>query len=766
MREPFVQADRLELPEGLWTEVVRRSGAPGWSPEPQETGPSRSRRAVVIAVAFIVFAAAAVFAWQALAPAERHSRPADPSPSPAAPDLDPLASIPVGWSELPAPPEVRSEAASAWTGHDLLTWGGYVFEGSGDKSPNDDGFIFDAVSQSWSMMPVSPLSSRSAAASAWTGSELVIWGGWDGTDEGATPGVLGDGAAYDPAAGSWRMLPPAPISGRAPLSAWTGTELIVWGSEMRTPDLPRDGAAYDPAQNTWRAIAPAPIELSDATAVWTGREMIVFGAALGGGNDAATPVAVGAAYDPERDAWRRIADSELSPQASTAAWDGEAMIAWDYINASAAYDPAIDAWHSFPDVPLDAAECSPESVSVGSAVFGDYCGITTMFDPRAQRWTDLSRQAPSGGWVMEPVSTGDVVLIPAGRIEGSPRLFAFRPDLGDTNSQRPSVTVEASIETVSHLSPFPNAVAIGEGGVWVSAPRNDGSGGGAVVRVDPRSAEIIARIPVEHLPGWETGGGGLAAGEGSVWSMGGERVDGELRTIVDRIDPSSNRVVEQIDLGPGGPGDVWASDGSLWVVRFTDEANTLEVDRYDLAKGRVAARIPIPGEWSQQIFTYGDTVWVSALTAGSDDAFGGPGSSHLLIRIDAATDQYVGQTSCECGVLAPSGALIWASVDRQLHRYDAMTGADLGPAAATSTPYTQLVPDGEGGVWTFQADGGGAHGMFEHVDPSGTVVGTGSFARDEDSMWGGIATAFDPETNSLWSVQYEDSASVIRFRQR
>ena len=686
MREPFVHADRLELPDGLWTEVVRRSGAPGWSPEPPPTGPTRPRRAVVIAVAFVVFAAAAVFAWQALAPAEPHSRPANPSPSPSAPNVDPLADLPVGWSELPAPPEVRSEAASAWTGHDLLTWGGYVFKGSGDKSPNDDGFIFDAVTRSWSLMPASPLSPRSATATAWTGSELLIWGGWDGTDEGASPAVLADGAAYDPAAASWRMLPATPIAGRAPLSVWTGSELIVWGSGVRTVELPRDGAAYDPAQNTWRVIAPAPIEPSDATGVWTGHEMIVFGAALSGGNDAATPAAVGTAYDPQSDTWRRIADSELSPQASTAAWDGESMIAWDYLNSSASYDPGSDSWRSLPDVPLDPVECSPESVSVARAVFGDYCGHTTLFDPGSQTWSDLTRGGPGGAWVMEPITADDVVLIPAARLEGPAHLFAFRPDLVG-RAPAPPAEVTAEVQTIPHVAPFPNAVAIGEGGVWVSAPRNDGSGGGDVVRFDPKSAEIVARVPVEHLPGWETGGGGIAAGEGSVWSMGNERVDGDLHTIVDRLDPSKNQVVEQIDLGAGGPGDIWAADGSLWAVRFTDVPNTLEVDRFDLAQDRVTARIPIPGEWSQEIFTFRNAVWVSALTTGSDGAFGGSGSQHLLIQIDATTDQVMDQISCECGVSEPSGALIWASTEHQLHRYDAETGADLGPTAGTSTPY-------------------------------------------------------------------------------
>lgn len=75
----------------------------------------------------------------------------------------------------------------------------------------------------------------------------------------------------------------------------------------------------------------------------------------------------------------------------------------------------------------------------------------------------------------------------------------------------------AQVQSIPHVASFPNAVVVGEGGVWVSAPRNDGSGGGDVVRFDPNTAEVIARVPVED-PGWETGGG-LATGEGSVWSI-------------------------------------------------------------------------------------------------------------------------------------------------------------------------------------------------------------------------------------------------------
>jgi hypothetical protein len=252
-------------------------------------------------------------------------------------------------------------------------------------------------------------------ASAWTGREFLIWGG---TDLNTYPyeGFV-DGAAFDPVTGRWRTLPPAPIEGRAPMSVWTGKELIVWGTTARVTPRPRDGAAYDPATNTWRRIADAPIELTDGTAVWTGEEMIVFGAALHGGNASETETAIGAAYDPVQDTWRALPPSELSPQASTAAWSGSEMIAWDYLNGTAAYDPVADRWRVLPRVPIDDYECTPQSVSIpAQAVFGNYCGITPVFSVANDRWRDVSRE-DLAGWVLEPVAAGSAALILAHGLE-------------------------------------------------------------------------------------------------------------------------------------------------------------------------------------------------------------------------------------------------------------------------------------------------------------------------------------------------------------
>src|SRR6202030_377319 len=70
-------------------------------------------------------------------------------------------------------------------------------------------------------------SARSSHTAVWTGSEMIVWGGSDFTPG----GFLDSGARYRPATDRW--LPAAPAgasSGRnSHVAVWTGSEMIVWG---------------------------------------------------------------------------------------------------------------------------------------------------------------------------------------------------------------------------------------------------------------------------------------------------------------------------------------------------------------------------------------------------------------------------------------------------------------------------------------------------------------------------------------------------------
>jgi hypothetical protein len=341
----------------------------------------------------------------------------------AAPELQPRqastwATLEGGWTSLEEPPFTRAGAVAVWTGSELFYWGGETDYGG---TTHSDGALFDPASGSWRLVAAAPIGGRSSAGAVWTGSEVLIWGGW------SSAGELEDGAAYDPAADAWRPLAAGPLSGRVPVaSVWTGAELIVWGDVSRTKaDV--EGAAYDPATDTWRRLAPAPLALNEAGAVWTGEEMVVFGARLDSRNWSDTRDARGIAYNPAQDRWREISPYPLSPQASAVVWSGHEVIAWDYDLAAGAYDPSSDSWRDLPDVPLEFSECYPAGAVGGHVVLAWHCGRAALLDLEQNAWRIVP--APLDGPFGPPVAAGSVFLFAGASHEGRRNgLWAYRPE--------------------------------------------------------------------------------------------------------------------------------------------------------------------------------------------------------------------------------------------------------------------------------------------------------------------------------------------------
>ena len=571
--------------------------------QPCVAGP-RIRRALAAGLALGVFAAGAAVAWQAFHPERSGERGTDEltvAPSPSA-----FEQLPAGWTELPSPPEARAAPAEAWTGDRLLIWGGFVYTGYSDEEAKGDGFAFDARAGTWEPISPSPLAARVSPASEWTGEEMLVWGGSD-LENKQVSRYFGDGAAYDPRTDTWRNLPPAPLSPRAPMSVWTSRELIVWGTAHRLNDRPRDGAAYDPATNSWRTIAEAPIEVTDATAVWTGQEMIVFGAALHGGNFPESETAIGAAYHPATDTWRRLPDSELSPQASTAAWNGREMVAWDDLHGTAAYDPAGESWRRLPKVPLENRGCCPQSVAVGGYVFGTYTGQMTLFDPLDDSWHDISRPDLTD-WGFQLVAADPAVLLLGRDVETKEVLMlAYRPSAPTPRVPAPadeelreSRLVENRSVNDEHAKTAVGSEATGAltstWGGWLlwgdsltttitsgetHVPVPEGLSGGALspVGVD---AGIIAYRADNSGVGWSPDLGRQVElpGHDAHWMPDGSsvavevcEVDGCRLTLVDAFDGTVLRYLVETDEGrgfsvsPDGRNIVYTHrDGGLWTV--------------------------------------------------------------------------------------------------------------------------------------------------------------------------------------------------------
>jgi hypothetical protein len=109
----------------------------------------------------------------------------------------------------------------------------------------------------------------------WTGSEMIVWGGYDHTN------YFNTGGRYDPSIDSWiaTSTTGAPDARALHTAVWTGSEMIIWGGTAGQPTFFNSGGRYNPGTDSWTAtsITNAPDGRNSHTAVWTGSEMIVWG---------------------------------------------------------------------------------------------------------------------------------------------------------------------------------------------------------------------------------------------------------------------------------------------------------------------------------------------------------------------------------------------------------------------------------------------------------------------------------------------------------
>ena len=110
-------------------------------------------------------------------------------------------------------------------------------------------------------LPVAPLSARGGAQAAWTGREMVLWGG-EGVGKG--PQGLVDGAAYSPASG-WRHIAPAPGRGRAGGQALyvDGRVVTFGGVSSEGISAAREVLVYAVAADRWTSFRE-PWRVEDA----------------------------------------------------------------------------------------------------------------------------------------------------------------------------------------------------------------------------------------------------------------------------------------------------------------------------------------------------------------------------------------------------------------------------------------------------------------------------------------------------------------------
>jgi N-acetylneuraminic acid mutarotase len=234
------------------------------------------------------------------------------------------------WTEVSPlnAPRPRRRHSAVWTGTEMIVWGGFDITNVFNPSFLKDGGRYNPATDTWTSLTNVPftLGGRASPTAVWTGTEMIVWGGYTHSG-GLTPTFtyFGTGARYNPATEAWNILPLGnnPTGRTAHTAVWTGDRMLVWGG-YTTAGETNTGAAYDPALNTWTPLSTnaAPTKRMEHTSAWTGREMLVWGGLSG-----STELNTGASYNPTSGLWLPLTSSN-APALRTlhsTAWAGGEM---------------------------------------------------------------------------------------------------------------------------------------------------------------------------------------------------------------------------------------------------------------------------------------------------------------------------------------------------------------------------------------------------------------------------------------------------------
>lgn len=228
-------------------------------------------------------------------------------------------------------PQGRINHSAIWTGTEMIIWGG----SQNPSGRHADGAAYNPTTDTWRSIANAP-EARDKHTTVWTGSKMIIFGGSsDACTAGGFYKLCSNILIYDPSNNTWETKAPAngPSARWGHSAVWTGTSMIVWGGWIGgngyCGNVVNDGFSYDVSANSWTAISStnSPSARDGHRAVWTGSKMEI----LGGSNCSDTSTrGVWGSYDPSSGTWtsRNIMGSNTIMKMAVI-WKGNEALIWD-----------------------------------------------------------------------------------------------------------------------------------------------------------------------------------------------------------------------------------------------------------------------------------------------------------------------------------------------------------------------------------------------------------------------------------------------------
>jgi outer membrane protein assembly factor BamB len=227
-------------------------------------------------------------------------------------------------------------------------------------------------------------------------------------------------------------------------------------------------------------------------------------------------------------------------------------------------------------------------------------------------------------------------------------------------------------------------LAVGQGSVW-AASRQSGTFGRPLLRIDPRTNRIVARIPRRSPSGAPFPGGGfVTVAGGRVWVLSGT---GALI-----VDPATNRVVREIQFGGSFQVvDALQRGGDLWIVRANDS-----ITRFDARTGRRLGVVP----WTTR----------GILLPFADRLVAATGRSLALVDPRSGRASWRSRLGTELHWFMVVGPRVFvegadgATARERIWQLDARTGRVAGSATMPQFGVVGMVPV-DRGVWILTSNG-------------------------------------------------------------
>jgi virginiamycin B lyase len=290
----------------------------------------------------------------------------------------------------------------------------------------------------------------------------------------------------------------------------------------------------------------------------------------------------------------------------------------------------------------------------------------------------------------------------------------------------PATTEEETgeIRTIE-VGGFPNAVAVGGGGVWVVRD------GRRLIRIDPESGRVVARIGAGDELGSERPCGVVVADD-VVWVV-------TISGAVARINAQTNRVgglveVEDAACVAVGRGGVWVTSPNLGVVT-----------RIDPLTNEIVEQIAVEA-FPQGIDVGFGSVWVAS---------GDPpeGTNGAVTRINPRTNEVVLSIPVDSQpeYLAVGASGVWVTAnDGTVRLIEPSTNQVIDPAARVAEGGRTSVAVGGGSVWGTVILGSDFIGTVTRIDPETSEADGEPIPVGESPL--GMAFG----ARSLWVTNYND----------